>query len=319
MKVLIAEDNRASRVLLEKLLKLQGHEVLSSDNGLEAIDLFSLHNFDMIFLDWMMPKMTGIEVARKIREAEKSKEAKAYIIMITSKSGQDNMLTALESGVDDFITKPIDSSTLISRIKEAERNRKDLPTNAISILMEEHVALSRMLRVFEAIAAKLGTVRLSNSLLEWVSSTAIMLDTEVHHKKEDYFMMIFLERALKIHGEAPNSRVFSRASLKTIEDEHEKILILLADIQIKVKRHRENVPGADMTLKVTLNEYIPLMKKHMDREDRLLFPLSYKYLIEEDMARLLIEFENVEMKVGIEKLDKRLEQIIKAEKILKIQ
>jgi DNA-binding response OmpR family regulator len=318
MKILIAEDNRASRVLLEKLLKLQGHDVLSTDNGMEAIELFSLHNFDIVFLDWVMPKMTGIEVAIKIREEEKDKEVKPYIIMVTSKSGQNNMLTALEAGVDDFITKPIDSTILLSRIKKA-KGTEEPPINAISILMEEHIALSRMLRVFEVIATKLGTVQFSNALLEWVSSTAVMLDTEVHHKKEDYFMVIFLERALKIHGESPNSRIFSRASLKTIEDEHEEILILLADIQIKVQRHKEKVPGADMTLKVTLNEYISLVKKHMDREDRLLFPLSYKYLTEDDMARLNIEFKNVEKKVGIEKLDKRLEQIIKAEKLLNLQ
>jgi DNA-binding response OmpR family regulator len=319
MKVMVAEDNRASRVLLEKLLKLQGYDVLSTDNGTEALELFSLHEFDMIFLDWVMPKLNGIEVASQIRKMEDGKDKKSYIIMVTSKSGQENMLTALEAGVDDLITKPVDSSILLSRIKEAERIRKELPTNAISILMEEHIALSRMLRVFEAIAAKLGKVHLSNTLLEWVSSTAIMLDTEVHHKKEDHFMIAFLERALKIHGESPNSRVFSRASLKTIEDEHEKILILLADIQIKVKRYIENVPGTDMTLKVTLIEYVSLMKKHMDREDRLLFPLSYKYLTEDDMAKLLTAFEIVEAKVGIEKLDKRIEQIIKAEKLLKFQ
>lgn len=319
MKVMVAEDNRASRVLLEKLLKLQDYDVLSTDNGIDALDLFFLHDFDMVFLDWMMPKMTGIEVAKKIREAEKGKDAKVYIIMVTSKSGKDNMLTALEAGVDDFITKPIDSAILLSRLKEAGGTRDEPQTNAISILMEEHIALTRMLRVFETIAAKLGKVRLSDALLDWISSTAIMLDTEVHHKKEDHFIVAFLERALKIHGESPNTRIFSRASLKTVEEEHEEILILLADLQTKVKRYKEKLPGADMTLKVTLNEYIALMRKHMDREDRLLFPLSYKYLTEDDMARLSTDFEKVEMKVGIEKLDKRLEQIIKAEQFLKIQ
>ena len=148
MKVMVAEDNRASRVLLEKLLKLQDYDVLSTDNGADALELFSLHDFDMVFLDWVMPKLSGIEVASKVREIELGKDKKTYIIMVTSKSGKENMLTALEAGVDDFISKPIDSSTLISRIKEAERNRKDLQTNAISILMEEHVALSRMLRLF---------------------------------------------------------------------------------------------------------------------------------------------------------------------------
>ena len=65
--------------------------------------------------------MRGIEVAKKIRESEAGKETKAYVIMVTSKSGKEHMLAALEAGVDDFITKPVDSGKLISRIKEAER------------------------------------------------------------------------------------------------------------------------------------------------------------------------------------------------------
>jgi hemerythrin-like domain-containing protein len=145
-----------------------------------------------------------------------------------------------------------------------------------------------------------------------------MLDTKVHHKKEDYYMMVFLERALKEHGESPDSRIFSRAALKTIEEEHEELQILLSDINIKTQRYLERQKGADMTLKKTISEYAQLLKNHMAREDRLLFPLSRKYLTEEDMGRLLSEFEKVEKDIGIEKLDKRMVQILKAEKIFKL-
>ncbi|MBU4070824.1 MAG: hemerythrin domain-containing protein, partial [Candidatus Thermoplasmatota archaeon] len=264
-------------------------------------------------------KLNGIEVATEIRKQPKASGKTPYIIMVTSKSGQENMLLALEAGVDDFISKPIDSSILISRIKVVERQRKELTTNAMSILMEEHIALARMSRVFETLAEKIGKNPLSNALLEWVSSTAIMLDTKVHHKKEDIFMMIFLERVLKEHGESPNSRIFSRTSLKTIEDEHEELKIILADIQNKVKWYLEKKKGADLTLKKAINDYVHLLQIHMEREDKYLFPLSYKYLTEDDMGRMLAEFENVELKVGIKKLDKRLEQIIKAEAILNIK
>jgi DNA-binding response OmpR family regulator len=136
MKMLVAEDNRASRVLLEKLLKLQGHQVLSAEDGKQTLDLFRYNDFDMIFLDWMMPKIDGIEVCKRVRELEAGKKKKTYIIMVTSKKGKEDMLTALEAGADDFISKPIDSSVLVSRIKVGERIQKKLTLDAISILTE---------------------------------------------------------------------------------------------------------------------------------------------------------------------------------------
>jgi len=319
MKVLVAEDNRASRILMEKLLKLQGHEVISVDDGEKALELHDLHDFDIIFLDWVMPKLDGIKVATKIRKQAETTKKNPYIFMVTSKTGKEDMLIALEAGVDDFLSKPIDSSILASRIKVIERQRKDQTTNAMTMLMEEHIALSRMAGVFEAIAERIGVVPISNTLLEWLSSTAMMFDTEVHHKKEDIFMMIFIERVLKEHGESPNSRIFSRSSLKTIEDEHEELKIILADIQNKVKWYVEKKPGSDLTLKKAINDYNALLKVHMNREDKYLFPLSFKYLNNDDMGRLMIEFQNVESNVGLKRLDKRLEQIVKAEKLLNIQ
>ncbi|MBA3045547.1 MAG: response regulator [Candidatus Thermoplasmatota archaeon] len=63
MKVLVAEDNRASRVLLEKLLSIQDYEVISTDDGEKALELHDIHDFDMIFLDWVMRKLPAPKVA----------------------------------------------------------------------------------------------------------------------------------------------------------------------------------------------------------------------------------------------------------------
>jgi len=317
MKVMVAEDNRASRVLMEKMLKLQGHEVLTAENGKEALDLFEYNDFDMAFIDWMMPKIDGITLAKEMRGDQREREM-PYLIMVTSKSGEQDMLTALEAGFDDFISKPIDSSVLLSRIKVGERIRMDLPLDAINILTGEHNVISRMLRIFEVLADRLGKLEIPKTVLEWCGSTAVMLDTEVHHKKEDHFMMVFLERALKEHGESPDSRIFSRASLKTIEEEHTELLILLEDIRLKIQRYLDQEKGAAQTLRKAINDYTKLLREHMEREDRLLFPLTRKYLTDEDMGRLISEFENVEKKVGLDNLDKRVEQISKAEKIFKI-
>jgi hemerythrin-like domain-containing protein len=269
-------------------------------------------------MDWMMPKMDGIEFAAEVGKPEHEKK-RPYMIMVTSKSGEEDMLTALEAGYDDFIIKPIDSNVLISRIKVGERIRKELPLDAIAILTDEHEVITRMIRIFEVLADRLGKVDIPDTVLQWCGSTAVTIDTEVHHKKEDHFMAVFLERALKEHGESPDSRIFSRASLKSIEEEHTELVILLEDIQLKIQRYIDQEKGAAQTLKTTINDYTKLLRTHMDREDRLLFPLTRKYLTEEDMGRLITEFENVEKKVGIENLDKRVEQMSKAEKIFKIK
>jgi CheY-like chemotaxis protein len=319
MLILVAEDNRASRLMLEKILKLDGHEILSAEDGKKALKLYKENKVDMVFADWMMPKMDGIELCREITKFDAETGRKGYVIMVTAKTGKKDMLTALEAGADDFISKPYERAVLETRMMMGKRITKKKSIDAVTVLSEEHEMLTRMGKVLQAISDRLGKTIVPEKIIKWCGSTTILLDSRVHHKKEDYFVIKFLERAIEEQGESPKSKVFSRSSLKTIEKEHETLLEILSDLQKNATLYSRNEAKGEAALKETIESYLDLLEKHMDREERLLFPLSRKYLNDEDMAKLLTEFDKVEKDVGIENLDKRLEEIKRAEEILHIK
>lgn len=119
MRVLITEDDAAIQMLLARQLSNWGFETLRAGNGQEAIDLAgSATPPDVIVMDWMMPVMSGLEACRVIRELP---GARCYIIMLTSKHERADMVAALSAGADDFLSKPVDSVELHSRLKVAER------------------------------------------------------------------------------------------------------------------------------------------------------------------------------------------------------
>ncbi|MBA3046328.1 MAG: response regulator [Candidatus Thermoplasmatota archaeon] len=318
MNTLIAEDNTASRILLEKILKTLGHEVTSAENGTIALNLYKNGKFDMVFLDWMMPGMNGVDVCKEIKAFDVQNGKNSYIIMVTSKTKKEDVLTALEAGADDFLSKPINSSVLESRINLGRRMKHSLTTNAMRILEDEHKVLLRMANILEAIGDRVGRVTVSPKILEWCKSTALLLNTNVHHAKEDHFILMFLERAIAVHGESPNSRVFSRSSLKTIDEEHAQLLQLLEKMQLEIDSYGRDGTANAASLKKTLSDYVNLTRNHIHREEKYLFPLARKYLSDDDMGTLLGQFSHIENDIGLEKLDKRTHTLLKMEEALNL-
>jgi len=176
--------------------------------------------------------------------------------------------------------------------------------------------LLRMAGILESIGEKVGKVPVSPKVLEWCKSTALLLDTKVHHAKEDKFILMFLERAIAVHGESPNSRVFSRSSLKTIDEEHTKLLHLLEKMQVDIDSYTKNQPASAASLWKTIFEYVDLTRNHIQREEKYLFPLIQKYFNDHDMGILLGQFSQIEQDIGLERLDKRLQQLIRIEETL---
>lgn len=119
MKILIAEDDFVSRLLVKKSIKKIGHDVIEAENGKLAWQLFLEHEPDMIISDWMMPEMDGIELCKKIRES--GKKTYSYIMLLTAKDKMTDLVEVFEAGADDYIIKPFKPDELRSRIKTGER------------------------------------------------------------------------------------------------------------------------------------------------------------------------------------------------------
>ncbi len=118
--ILIAEDEPVSRRLLETRLRRWGYDVVVTSDGLQAWQL--LQNEDaprLVILDWMMPRMTGLEVCREIRGS--SRLNPVYIIFVTARDCREDVIEGLEAGANDYVAKPFDNDELRVRIKVGER------------------------------------------------------------------------------------------------------------------------------------------------------------------------------------------------------
>jgi DNA-binding response OmpR family regulator len=119
MKILLVEDEAASRETLKAILAAQGHEVVAAEDGADAWTVWQAEHHRLVLADWLMPRMDGLELCRRIRAA--TGVPYTYFIMETIRSGRGNFLEAMAAGVDDFITKPIIPDELVARLKAAER------------------------------------------------------------------------------------------------------------------------------------------------------------------------------------------------------
>jgi CheY-like chemotaxis protein/anti-sigma regulatory factor (Ser/Thr protein kinase) len=122
LRILIAEDSVTDRLILQTLLKKQGHEVVSCENGREAVHAFEQHPPDMVLLDVMMPEMDGIAAARRMREISPGQIIP--IIFLTSLNDARDLAACLEAGGDDFLSKPYNPVILEAKIKAFTRLRR---------------------------------------------------------------------------------------------------------------------------------------------------------------------------------------------------
>ncbi len=122
MRILIAEDETISRMVLQKLVTRLGHEVIPAADGRQAWERFLESNPEVVISDWMMPDMDGLELCRRIREeAEQSGRTYTWFIMLTSLDQMQHRIEGMEAGADDYLSKPLDQDELQLRLIAARR------------------------------------------------------------------------------------------------------------------------------------------------------------------------------------------------------
>ncbi len=119
--VLAVDDQPTNLRLLDAVLTPRGHRVITASSGAEALALLETEDVDLVLLDIVMPEMDGHEVCRRIRSAAATEFLP--VVMITA-SGSEQRLAALESGADDFVTKPFDQSELLARVASLARIKR---------------------------------------------------------------------------------------------------------------------------------------------------------------------------------------------------
>lgn len=118
-RILIVEDERPIREMIAFGLKREGYRVQEAANCAEARTAIADHLPDLLLLDWMLPDMSGLEFARLLKRQEGSRELP--IIMLTARASEDDKVVGLQSGADDYITKPFSSRELQARIEAVLR------------------------------------------------------------------------------------------------------------------------------------------------------------------------------------------------------
>jgi two-component system, cell cycle response regulator len=120
MKILIADDEIVSRTLLQKTLERAGYEVIAVENGrLAANQLSVVDGPRLALLDWVMPELDGPGVCREVRKQEG--QSYVYMVLLTSKESKEDVVAGLESGADDYLTKPFDPEELKARLRTGLR------------------------------------------------------------------------------------------------------------------------------------------------------------------------------------------------------
>lgn len=160
IRILVVDDEKEIRELVKKYLERETYGVDTAADGDEAISLFQLHRYNLVIMDLMMPRMDGIELCRRIRNA-----SNIPILMLTAKDQELDKILGLSMGADDYMTKPFSVHELVARIKaqlrrfmvlgsegQAAQEEAPLQFNGLTIDAKKHIVLKAGMEI--ALTAK---------------------------------------------------------------------------------------------------------------------------------------------------------------------
>lgn len=177
MRLLLAEDEEDLSKALVAVLKHNNYSVDAVYNGQDALDYLETENYDGAILDIMMPKMDGLTVLRKIREAGNS----VPVILLTAKAEIDDRVAGLDCGADDYLTKPFSMKELLARIRAMTRRKAETTD---SVLTFEDISLDRSTYVLSC----------GNEMVRLASKEYQMLEMLMSNPKQIISVDQFMDR-----------------------------------------------------------------------------------------------------------------------------
>lgn len=196
MKLLIVEDEARMADLLQKGLMEEGHTVMCASDGAEGLALAKSYEFDVIILDVMMPKLSGYELAKRLR----SEKVRTPILMLTARDSVPDIVKGLDLGADDYMTKPFSFEELVARLRAVKRRALaaeetclrvgDLvldPASREVLRGDQRVSLTRTeYNLLERLIYRAGKVVSRRALIEAVWG----FDREIEENTLDVFMRL---------------------------------------------------------------------------------------------------------------------------------
>lgn len=159
MQILVVEDERRMAELLRQGLEEEGHSVVVSGRGAEALSIAHSHPFDAILLDVMLPGMSGLDVARRLRQSS----VQTPILMLTARDAVEDVIRGLDFGADDYVTKPFSFEILLARLRALSRRA---PISTPVVLKIGDLALDTATREALRGARRITLTRTEYGLLE---------------------------------------------------------------------------------------------------------------------------------------------------------
>lgn len=168
MKILLAEDEEQLNHVIKVALETNKYQVDSVFNGQEAVEKARENAYDVMIFDIMMPVMDGIEALKEIRKAGN----KTYVMMLTAKAEVDDKVVGLDSGADDYLTKPFSLKELLARLRSLERrsnnySEKEISFGDLTLNNEEQELVSH------------NSIRLANKETELLNYLLLNSDKEI--------------------------------------------------------------------------------------------------------------------------------------------
>ena len=214
MRILLAEDEKALARAVAKIFEKNNYSVDVVYNGADALDYIEAGNYDAAVLDIMMPKMDGITVLKKVREAGNQ----IPILMLTAKAEIDDKVLGLDSGANDYLAKPFDSRELLARVRSITRTRAEVDSK----LTMGNITLDR---ASYELSSPTGKFKLANKEYQMME---LFLSNPHHLISADRFM----EKIWGYDSDAEINVVWVYISYL-----RKKLTALKANVQIKASRN----------------------------------------------------------------------------------